>query len=179
MLKLLFFYFNHCPNLFPVVINCSSWIGQINVSIIALSQDQCEKGWLLLVWREREQDSDLRLYLQNVIIYICKSSEFTAYPGQIHSVQFSHSVVSDSLQPHEPHHTQPPCPSTTPRVYSNSYRLGRWCHPTISSVVPFSSHLQSFPATESFQMSQFFMSGGQVLELQHQSFQWIFRTDFL
>ena len=58
--------------------------------------------------------------------------------------------------------TRPPCPSTTPRVYSNSCRLSGWCHPTIpSSVTPFSSHLQSFPASESFQMSQFFPSDGQ------------------
>ena len=80
------------------------------------------------------------------------------------SVQFSsvHSVVSDSLQPHGPQHPRPPCPSPTPRVYSNSCPLSRWCHPTISSsVVPFSSCLQSFPASGSFQMSQFITSGGQ------------------
>ena len=89
MLKLPFFYFNHCLKLSPIVINCSSWIGQINVCIIALSQNQCEKGGQLLVWRDREQGSDLHLYLKNVIIYICKSSEYTAYPEQVHSVQFS------------------------------------------------------------------------------------------
>ena len=77
------------------------------------------------------------------------------------SVQFSGSVVSDSLQPHGLQHTRTPCPSPTPRVYSTSRPLSRWCHPTISSsVVPFSSHLQSFPGSESFQMSQFFTSGG-------------------
>ena len=70
------------------------------------------------------------------------------------SVQFSHSVVSDSLQPHEPQHTRPPCPSPTPRVHPNPYPSSWWCHPTISSsVVPFSSYLQSFPASGSFQMS--------------------------
>ena len=80
------------------------------------------------------------------------------------SVQFSRSVVSASLQPHELQHARPPCPSPTPRVYSNSCPLSRWCHPTISSsVVPFSSHLQSFPASGSFQMSQFFTSGGQSI----------------
>ena len=80
----------------------------------------------------------------------------------VHSVQFSHSVVSDSLQPYERWHTRPPCPSPTPRVYPNSCPLSRWCHPTISSsVVPFSSCLQSFPASESFPMSQLFASGGQ------------------
>ena len=65
---------------------------------------------------------------------------------QFSSVQFSHSVMSDSLRCHEPQHTRPPCPSPTPRVHSNSCPLSRWCHPTISSsVVPFSSRLQTFP----------------------------------
>ena len=148
-----------------------------------------------------------------------------------HSVQSSHSVVSDSLWPHGLQYTRPPCPPATPRVYSNACPLSQWCHPTIStSVIPFSSHLQSFPASRSSQMSQLFASrmwvwsvnsiihfflhkisrnwplghhdvkmsgrrGGiskrkwkwaiaqvaKVLEfqLQHQSFQWIFKTDFL
>ena len=78
------------------------------------------------------------------------------------SVQFSHSVISDSLRPHEPQHTRPPCPSPTPGVYSNSCPLTQWCPPTISSsVVPFSSCPQSFPASGSFQTSQLFASGGQ------------------
>ena len=78
------------------------------------------------------------------------------------SVQFSCSVVSDSLRPHGLQHTRPPCPSPTPGVYSNSCSLSWWCHPTISSsVVPFTSCLQSFPASGSFQMSQLFASGGQ------------------
>ena len=81
---------------------------------------------------------------------------------ELSSVQFSHSVVSDSLQPHGLQHARPPCPSPTPGVHSNSCLLSRWCHPTISSsVVPFSSCPQSFPASGSFQMSQFFASGGQ------------------
>ena len=80
------------------------------------------------------------------------------------AVQCSRSVVSDSLWPHGPQHTRPPCPSPTPRVYSNSCLLSQWCHPTISpSVVSFSSRLQSFPASGSFQMSQFFTSGGQSI----------------
>ena len=84
------------------------------------------------------------------------------FRGQVSSVQFSHSVVSDSLQLHEMPHARPPCPSPTPRVYSDSCPLSQWCHPTISSsVVPFSSRLQSFPASGSFQMSLFFTSGGQ------------------
>ena len=81
-----------------------------------------------------------------------------------HSVQFSCSVMSDSLQPHGLQHARPPCPSPTPRVYSNSCPLSWWCHPTISSsVIPFSSCLQSFPALGSFQMSQLLASGGQSI----------------
>ena len=80
------------------------------------------------------------------------------------SVQFSHSVMSDSLWPHELQHTRPPCPSPTPEVHSNSCPLGRWCHPAISSsVIPFSSCPQSFPASESFPMSQHFAWGGQSI----------------
>ena len=80
----------------------------------------------------------------------------------ISSVQFSRSVVSNSLWPHESQHARPPCPSPTPGVYSDSCPLSRWCHPTISSsVIPFSSCLQSFPASGSFPMSQLFSWGGQ------------------
>ena len=86
------------------------------------------------------------------------------YNGIIISVQFSHSVVSDSLQPHELQHTRPPCPLPTPRVYSNSCPLSWWCHPAIlSSVVPFSSCPQSLPASGSFPMSQLFSWGGQSI----------------
>ena len=95
------------------------------------------------------------------------------------SVQFSHSVVSNSLQPHESQHARTPCSSPTPGVYSNSCPLSRCFHPTISSsVVPFSC-LQSFPASGYFQMSENLHPVAKVLEfqLQHQSFQWTFRTD--
>ena len=79
--------------------------------------------------------------------------------------QFSRSVVSDSLQPHEPQHARPPCPSPTPAVHPNPCPLSRWCHPTISSsVIPFSSCLQSFPASGCFLMSQLFTSGGRSIE---------------
>ena len=82
----------------------------------------------------------------------------------INSIQFSYSVVSDSLWPRGLQHASLPCPSPTPEVYSNSCPLSRWCHPTISSpVIPFSSHLQSFPASGSFPVSQFFASGGQSI----------------
>ena len=78
------------------------------------------------------------------------------------SVQFSRSVVSNSLRPRELQHARPPCPSPSPRVHLNSRPLTRWCHPAISSsVVPFSSCPQSFPASQSFPMSQLFAWGGQ------------------
>ena len=80
------------------------------------------------------------------------------------SVQFSCSVVSDSLQPHEPQHARPPCPSPTPGVDPNPRPSSQWCHPTISSsVIPFSSCPQSFPGSESFPMSQLFAWGGQSI----------------
>ena len=96
------------------------------------------------------------------------------------SVQFSRSVVSNSLPPQGPQHTRPLCPSPAPGVYSNSCLLSRWCHPTISSsVVPFSSHLQSFPASGSFQMSQLFTSGGQSFNFNISPSNETFRTYFL
>ena len=77
-------------------------------------------------------------------------------------VSFNHSFMSDSLRPHESQHARPPCPSPTPGVHSNSCPSSQWCHPVISSsVVPFSSCLQSLPASECFPMSQLFASGGQ------------------
>ena len=80
------------------------------------------------------------------------------------SVQFSGSVMSDSLRPHEAQHTRPPRPSPAPGVHPNSCPLSRWCNPTTSfSVIPFSSCLQSFPTSGFFQMSQFFASGGQSI----------------
>ena len=82
------------------------------------------------------------------------------------SIHFSRSVVSNSLWPHGPQHARPPCPSPTPRVYSNSCPLSWWCHLTISSsVIPFSSCPQSPPASGSFQMSQLFASGGQSIRV--------------
>ena len=95
--------------------------------------------------------------------YIYKSNHYAVHLKLIDAVcQFSHSVVSDSLRPHELQHARCPCPSQTPRVYSNSCPSSRWCHPVISSsVVPFSSCLQSLPASGSLPMSQLFASGGQ------------------
>ena len=87
-----------------------------------------------------------------------------SYIRTFSSVQFSHSVVSDSLRPHEWQHTRPPCPSPTPGVHPNSCPSSQWCHPAISSsVVPFSSCPQALPASESFPMSQLFAWGGQSI----------------
>ena len=84
--------------------------------------------------------------------------------GIFSSVQFSRSVLSDSLQPHEPQHARTPCPSPTLGIHPIPCPLCRWCHPTISSsVIPFSSRPQSFPASGSFQMNHLFTSGGQSI----------------
>ena len=103
----------------------------------------------------------LGIYPREVKMYI-----YTKTCTQIpRSVQFNHSVVSDSLRPHGMQHARPPCPSPSPGAHSTSCPLSQWCHPTISSSdVPFSSRLQSFPASGSFQMSQFFASGGQSIK---------------
>ena len=112
--------------------------------------DYC--GFVIL-FEVRETDSSNSIFL---------SQECCVYQ----SLQFSRSVVSDSLQPHEPQHARPPCPSPSPRVYPNSCPLSWWCHPSISSsVFPFSSCLQSFPASGSFQMSHLFASGGQSIRV--------------
>ena len=97
--------------------------------------------------------------------YISKPQESLFKKGSKESVQFSRSVVSDSLRlTHGPQHTRLPCPSPTPGACSNSCPSSRWCHPTTSSsVVPFSSSPQSFPASGSFPMSQLFASGGQSI----------------
>ena len=95
-----------------------------------------------------------------VTLYYTNYSVFLLH----HPVQFSLSVMSDSLQPHGLQHARPPCPSPTSRTYPNRCPLSRWCHPAISSsVIPFFSCPQSLPASGSFQMSQLFKSGGQSI----------------
>ena len=97
--------------------------------------------------------------IQFIYIYI-----YTHTHIYIYSVQFSRSVMSDSLLPHEPQHARLPCPSPILRVHQNPSPLSQWCHLAISSsVVPFSSCPQSFPASGSFPMSQLFTSGGQSI----------------
>ena len=107
---------------------------------------------------------------------------FFPYWFIVHLSSVSFSVVSDSLQPNGLQHARPPCPSPTPGACSNSCLSSWWCHPTISSsIVPFSSCLQSFPASGLFQWVSSLHQVAKVLEfqLQHQSFKWMFRTDFL
>ena len=95
------------------------------------------------------------------MVYICSHREFQKI-ASVSSVQFSHSVMSNSLRPHESQHARPPCPSPSPGVHSDSHPSSPWCHPAISSwVIPFSSCPQSLPALESFPMSQFFTWGVQ------------------
>ena len=120
------------------------------------------------------------VFTPSTLIFISALSGMTSFANSIarfffilfeswsflHSDQISRSVVSDSLRPHELQHARPPCPSPTPGVYPNSCLLSRWCHPTISSsVIPFSSCPQSFPASGSFPVSQFFTSGDQRIEV--------------
>ena len=102
----------------------------------------------------------VELCKEYALLQITMSSEFL----KLNSVQFSRSVISDSLRPHESQHARPPCPSPTAGVYSNSYQLSWWCHSTISSsVVPFSSCPQYLPTSGSFPMSQPFARGGQSI----------------
>ena len=142
-------------------------------------------SWSVVVYNEKGMGHDVEWSptmsnaMKVTLIQACRRYNIIA---MVNSVQFSHSVMSNSLQPHELQHTRPPCRSPTPRVYPNPCPLSQWCHPTISSfVVPFSSCPQSFQAPWSFQMSQLLTSGGQSIgvQLQHQSFQWTPKTDLL
>ena len=119
-------------------------------------------GWLI---------TDYRASFCSAFLYTSRWSQ---------SVQFSRSVMSNSLRPHEPQHARPPCPSPTPGVYSTSCPSSRWCHPAISSsVVPFSSFPQSLQHQGLFQWVNSSHQVAKVLEfqLQHQPFQWTHRTD--
>ena len=152
----------------------------------------CFSEWLLIIvilsaWTSNERDG---IIVKNNFIFLKFVPDLTPLKrfavlhteaNRVHN-QFSCSVVSNSLQPHGLHHARPLCPSPTPGALSNSCPLSQWCHPSISSSVdPFPSSLQTFQASGYFPISQFFASGGKVLEFQfqHQSFQWIFRTDSL
>ena len=128
----------------------------------------CGKGpsgesWLTF-WERHKRRKEFLRELSSVLIFNTQAIKGVLRKDiKNHSVQFSRSVLSDSLQPHESQHTRPPCPSPTPGVYSNSCPSSWWCHPVIlSSVSPFSS-CQSLPASGSFPMSQLSEWGGQSI----------------
>ena len=134
------------------------------------------------------KEKKIKLWYQQITLLSTRISEYSVNVSMevraveqynfIHiSVQFSRSVESDSLRPHEPQHARPPGPSTTPGVYPNPCPLSRWCHLTISSsLVPFSSWPQSFPESGSFQMSQLFASGSQSIGVSASRSPWIIWT---
>ena len=118
-------------------------------------------------WPKLEIDIFISYCFFQFFLFYCKVLFYFVFPRKISlfsSVQFSHSAVSKSLQPHGLQNARLPCPSPTPRDFSNSCPLSQWCYPIISSsVIPISSCLQPFPASGSFPMSQFFLSGGQTI----------------
>jgi len=126
---------------------------QSATTLMAESKEELKSLWIKV--KEESEKAGLKLNIK-------KTKIMASSP--ISSVQLSCSVVSNSLRPHEPQHARPPCPSPTPRVHPNPGPLSQWCHPTISSsVVPFSSCPQFFPASGSFPMSQLFTSGGRSI----------------
>ena len=130
---------------------------------------EATSSYLLISPQSHSEDNSADMDTRNFSLTFCtqNSQKMFIWCVQFSSVQFIRSVVSDSLQLHKPQHIRPPCPSPTPGVHPNPclvMPLSWWCHPTISSsVVPFFSCLQSFPASESFPMSQLFASGGQSI----------------
>ena len=140
----------------PMTIFGEYWSIQSQSKILSEKLDwYIKKSYEASVIGEAESESELLLHLSNL-------RNLRTLLLFSRSVQFSRSVVSDSLWPHESQHTRPPCPSPSPGVHSDSRPSSPWCHPAISpSVVPFSSCPQSLPASESFPMSQLFAWGGQ------------------
>ena len=135
--------------------------------------------WILLIFRHTEAEG-IGFRILHLFFKVVRFSDLDTSLNNKHSAQFIRSVVvvSDSLQPHGLQHARLPCPSPTPRACSNSCSSSQWCHPTISSSVsPFSCCLRSFPSIRVFSSDSHQVD--KVLELQHQSFQWTFRTDIL
>ena len=129
----------------------------------------CLDGWIIHCWEFYTTETWKASMYSHCLLYLdwffkkIFNTDFKGYfPSTVQFSQFSHSVVSGSLQPHGLQHARPPCPSPVPGVHPNPCPLSWWCHPTISSsVVPFCSCPQSFAASGSFLMSQLFTSGGQ------------------
>ena len=151
----------------PSMLASESWIlfffkGLANVFVSftthvcdALGKHFCKPGLLLTLTPDFMHFANAQLSKCDFLLFVVYNT------ARDDSVQFSRSVLSDSLRPHGLQDARSPCPSPTPGVYSNSCPLSQWCYPTISSsVIPFSSHLQSFPASGSFPMSQLFTSDG-------------------
>ena len=125
-------------------------------------EDDCKNSWGRTFWRIKGLCTQIGFRGPEFLLQfiVTKNWKFQIITEEFSSVQFSHLVMSDSLRPHGLQHVRLHCPSPTPRAYFNSCPLSRQCHPNISSsVIPFSSHLQSFPASGSFQMSQLYTSG--------------------
>ena len=125
----------------------------------------CCSPW---AWKELNMTEKLnnkeQWYRKEKGLFYVASGRIRTNGWKFSSIQFSHLAMSSSLWPHEPQHARPPSPSPTLWVHPNPCPLSQWCHPAISSsVIPFSSHPQSFSASESFQMSQLFASGGQSI----------------
>ena len=147
------------------------WFQHLEMREVGFSSYLSHTSWMLSPEQSAKHMADAETCLSNDSPFLVISEKGEVNDSQLPSwrrtmavniVQFSRLVMSNSLRSHGLWHTRPPCPSPTPRVYSNSCPLSRWYHPTISScVVPFCSHLQSFPPSVSFQMSQFFASSGQ------------------
>ena len=132
-------------------------VGEINTPVSVRGRTKTQKDSMDIIITESLVCVQLHAKHSHFIIWTTQEAMFC-------SVQFSHSVVSDSLQSHGLQHARPPCPSSAPGVYPNSCPLSQWCHPTISSsLVPFSSCPQSFLASGSFPVSRFFTSGGQSI----------------
>ena len=149
--------------MYDVLIFTSTW--SCNISIVRTFIPKIRIWWEYQLCNLQ----DLGLYVhwvkfRNLIAqerWVCRGGSIRS---SVSSVQFSRSVVSNSLRPHEPQHARPPCPSPTPGVHSHPCPLSWWCRSTISSsVIPFFFCLQSFSAPGSFQMSQLFSSGGQSI----------------
>ena len=136
------------------------------ISHIRIVKSASHLSWTIVKIKLGNVWEDALQVVKHFIVLLCHKKWEASPRGPYSSVQFSCSVVSDSLQLHESQHSRPPCPSPTPGVYLNSCPSSQWCHPAISSsVIPFSSCPQSLPALGSFPVSQLFTSGGQSIEV--------------